>query len=207
MKKILLAVLLSVPLALCSATTFAQTILVIGDSLSSAYNMGEEQGWVNLLQDKLDKKYPESRYQVVNSSTSGDTTAGGLSRLPAMLEQHSPDVVIVELGANDGLRGLSLKQMKRNLEKMIELSMDKNAEVILAGMLLPPNYGELFNKKFHQVYLDLGDEQDITLIPFFLENVGGVAKYIQADGMHPNSDAQPLILDNVWPHLELLLEE
>lgn len=179
----------------------------MGDSLSAAYNMGEEQGWVNLLQEKLDKKYSKNRYQVVNSSTSGDTTAGGLSRLPAMLEQHSPDVVIVELGANDGLRGLPLKQMKHNLAKMIELSKEQNAQVILAGMHLPPNYGELFNKKFNQVYQDLGKEQDITLIPFFLANVGGVAEYIQADGMHPNSDAQPLILDNVWPHLESLLAE
>lgn len=197
--------------ALLSATVFstpasAQTVLVIGDSLSAAYNMKKEDGWVNLLQQRLDDK-GNGIHRVINSSISGDTTAGGLSRLPAALKTHQPTIVIIELGANDGLRGLSLQQIQRNLGRMIELAQQSNAVVLLAGMRLPPNYGEVYTQKFHQVFTDLAEREEIRLIPFFLANVGGVAELIQADGMHPNAKAQPIILNNVWVHLEPLLDD
>ena len=168
--------------------------------------MSQEQGWVNLLQQKFTKQHTDKHYKVINSSTSGDTTAGGLNRLPQMLSEHRPDIVIIELGANDGLRGLSLKQMKSNLAKMIALTKKSDAQAVLAGMHIPPNYGERFTRQFHQVYLDLEREHGITLIPFLLDQVGGIDNLIQADGMHPNAKAQPLILDNVWQHIETLLK-
>ena len=191
--------------ALASANTFAQSILVLGDSLSSAYNMNQQDGWVNLLQQKLTKEMPQANYKVVNSSTSGDTTAGGLSRLPTMLANHQPQIVIIELGANDGLRGLSLKQMRRNLQRMIDLSSANGASVVLAGMHIPPNYGERYMQLFHQIFVDLGQQQEVSLVPFLLDKVGGVSELIQADGLHPNAKAQPQILDNIWPYLEPLL--
>ncbi|UTW44965.1 arylesterase [bacterium SCSIO 12696] len=205
MKKVFFSVIFLLVASL-SATVPAQSILVLGDSLSSAYNMSQQQGWVNLLQQKLTDEYPSGNYRVINSSTSGDTTAGGLNRLPAMLSQHQPAVVIIELGGNDGLRGLSLKQMRNNLSRMIELSQENNAQVILAGMHIPPNYGQRYTQQFHQVYQDLTSDYNLSLIPFLLENVGGVSEFIQADGLHPNAKAQPVILANVWPHLEPLIE-
>ncbi|MCV6604482.1 MAG: arylesterase [Porticoccaceae bacterium] len=204
MKKTLLFAVVLVTFWL-PATASAQAILVLGDSLSSAYNMSQRQGWVNLLQQKLTQEYPQRRYKVVNSSTSGDTTAGGLNRLPDMLAKHQPEIVIIELGGNDGLRGLSLKQMRRNLHRMIELSRKNDARVVLAGMHIPPNYGQRYTEKFHQVFVELGEQADVALVPFLLENVGGVSELIQADGLHPNAKAQPVILDNVWPHLVPLL--
>ncbi|MDM3872519.1 arylesterase [Porticoccus sp. W117] len=204
MKKALLSAVFYFALLLPAAAA-AQSILVLGDSLSSAYNMSQEQGWVNLLQQKLTQQYPQARYKVVNSSTSGDTTAGGLNRLPAMLRQHQPKVVIIELGGNDGLRGLSLKQMRANLTRMIELSKNNDAQVVLAGMHIPPNYGQRYTQLFHQVYVELGQQQEIALVPFLLEDIGGVNDLMQADGIHPNAKAQPVILDNIWPHLEPLL--
>ncbi|MGS2724415.1 arylesterase [Porticoccus sp. GXU_MW_L64] len=204
MKKNLFAVAVTCCL-LMPTSAFAKTILVLGDSLSAAYNMSQEQGWVNLLQQKLTKQHSAPSYRVINSSTSGDTTAGGLNRLPAMLEKHRPAVVVIELGANDGLRGLSLKQMRANLERMIQLCNDNKANVLLAGMYIPPNYGPRYSQLFRQVFVDLGQQSGVTLIPFLLENVGGVTELIQADGLHPNARAQPVILDNVWPHLKPLL--
>ncbi len=196
MQRILYALLIFV----FSTIVSAKTILVVGDSLSAAYNMPLDAGWVKLLQQRI-----EPAHRVVNASISGDTSAGGLSRLPIALNQHSPDIVIVELGANDGLRGLSLKQMKANLEQMVRLSRQSGAEVIIAGMELPPNYGPAFNQKFRQIYTELASEQSISLIPFLLDDVAGKDHLIQPDGLHPNEHAQPLILDNVWPYLENLL--
>jgi len=159
-----------------------------------------EAGWVHLLSERLGPNH-----QVINASISGDTTAGGVNRLPAALKKHRPDIVILELGANDGLRGLSLTQMKQNLSKMIELSQTSGAKVILAAMHLPPNYGDLYNSKFHRVYTELKREHDIVLIPFLLDQVGGVDDMIQADGLHPNEKAQPVILVTVWAYLGELL--
>ncbi len=189
---------------LLSAPAFAQTILVMGDSLSAAYNMNEDDGWVNLLQQRLDAT-SDGNHKVINSSISGDTTTGGLSRLPAALKQHRPGIVIIELGANDGLRGMPLKLMQNNLRRMVKLAQDSGAEVLLAGIHLPPNYGEVYTKKFHQVFIDLAERENIAFVPFLLENVGGVSELIQSDGMHPNTRAQPIILNNVWVHLESII--
>lgn len=190
-----------------SASAASQTILVLGDSLSAAYNMPKEQGWVNLLSERLQTELPEQTFEVVNASISGDTTYGGLSRLPQALQTHQPAIVIIELGANDGLRGLPLKQLRSNLSQLAALAQQSGAQVMLAGMRLPTNYGKVFTERFHQVYIDVGQQENITLIPFFLQGVGGVAEMIQADGLHPNAKAQPIILDNVWPHLEPLLTD
>lgn len=186
--------------SLFSTIVSAKTILVVGDSLSAAYNMPLHSGWVELLRQRI-----EPSHRVVNSSISGDTSAGGIARLPQALDTHKPDIVILELGANDGLRGLSLKQMKRNLADMIRLAHSSGAEVLLAGMELPPNYGPVFNQRFRQIYTELASEERISLIPFFLDDVAGKDHLIQPDGLHPNERAQPMILDNVWPHLEKLL--
>lgn len=159
-----------------------------------------EAGWVHLLNEKL-----SPHHQVINASISGDTSAGGLARLPLSLESHRPDIVIVELGANDGLRGLSLEQLKKNLSAMIELAQANGAEVILAAMHLPPNYGDYYNNKFHRVYTDLERSYQVGLIPFLLDKVGGINELIQEDGLHPNEKAQPIILENVWLCLQKLL--
>ena len=182
----------------------AQTILVLGDSLSAAYNMPTEQGWVALLDKRLDEA-PGS-HQIINASISGDTTSAGLARFPQALQSHQPDIVILALGTNDGLRALDLTSIKENLAKMIELTESRGGQVLLAGMQLPPNYGPFFNNKFNAIYRDLASFYEVSLIPFLLDQVGGVNELTQADGLHPNAKAQPLILDNVWPHLQNLLE-
>jgi len=182
----------------------AQTILVLGDSLSAAYNMPTEQGWVALLDKRLEKT--SGSHQIINASIAGDTTSGGLSRLPLALQSHQPDIVILALGANDGLRALDLTSIKENLAKMIELTESRGGQVLLAGMQLPPNYGPFFNNKFNAIYRDLASFYEVSLIPFLLDEVGGVNELTQADGLHPNAKAQPLILNNVWPHLQNLLE-
>ncbi len=183
-----------------STIVSAKTVLVVGDSLSAAYNMPLDAGWVQLLHQRI-----QPAHIVVNASISGDTSAGGLSRIGHSLKQHKPDIVILELGANDGLRGLPLQQMKNNLASMIRLSQLSGAEVILAGMELPPNYGPAYNQKFRRIYSELDEEHKIRLVPFILARVAGKDQFIQADGLHPNESAQPLIMENVWPHLEKLL--
>lgn len=189
-------------LFLCAPIVSAKTILVLGDSLSAAYNMRIDQGWVYLLSKRLG-----SEYKVVNASVSGETSAGGLTRLSPSLSNHQPDIVILELGANDGLRGLPLSQMKQNLTRMVELSQQAGAQVLLAAMQLPPNYGPIYNQRFHDVYHELQASHAIRLIPFLLEGVGGVDTLIQADGLHPNEKAQPIILNTIWQHLEPMLAQ
>lgn len=181
----------------------AQTILVLGDSLSAAYNMPTEQGWVALLDKRLETT--NGSYQIINASISGDTTSAGLARLPAALQSYHPDIVILALGANDGLRGLPLNSMKQNLTKMIELTESQGGQVLLAGMQLPPNYGPFYNNKFIAIYKDLAKSHEVSLVPFLLDEVGGVNDLIQVDGLHPNAKAQPVILENVWSHLQALL--
>lgn len=180
------------------------TILVLGDSLSSGYGMNAAQGWVSLLQRRLTEAgYPQ---RVVNASISGDTSRGGLARLPAALEQHRPDIVILELGGNDGLRALPLKALEENLMAMIELSRKADAQVILAGMRIPPNYGPGYAERFHALYSQLAERYRLPLIPFLLEGVALDARLMQSDGIHPNVEAQARIVDNVWPVLEPLLK-
>lgn len=182
----------------------AQTILVLGDSLSAAYNMPTEQGWVALLDKRLTKV--ADSHHVINASISGDTTSGGLARLPQALQSHQPDIVILAVGTNDGLRALGLTSMKENLAKMIELTESQGRQVLLAGMKLPPNYGPFYNNKFIAIYRDLASSYEVSLIPFLLDRVGGVNELIQTDGLHPNAKAQPVILENVWPHVQDLLK-
>ena len=196
---------LSAALALmCTAQTAAAgTILIVGDSISAAFGLDTRVGWVSLLEQRLKEQGHDDK--VVNASISGDTSAGGLARLPALLAAHKPDVVIVELGGNDGLRGQPPAQLKQNLASMIDASKQKGANVLLLGMQLPPNYGPRYTTMFAAVYSQLAQEKQIPLVPFFLEGVGGIPKLMQADGIHPAAQAQPQLLENVWPALKPLL--
>lgn len=180
-----------------------RVILVVGDSLSSAYGMDAREGWVALLEDRLGER--DAGYRVVNASISGDTTAGGASRLPRALQRHDPDIVVIELGGNDGLRGIPLTETRANLERIIELAKAHGARVLLLGMRLPPNYGPLYTERFHQIYADLAAAHDVARVPFLLDGVGAVHELMQDDGIHPRPEAQATMLDNVWPHLEPLL--
>jgi acyl-CoA thioesterase-1 len=179
------------------------TILVLGDSLSAGFGLEARQGWVNLLRDRLSSQgFP---YRVVNASISGDTTLGGLDRLPAALASYHPRIVILELGGNDGLRGLPLQAMRDNLAKAIELSQQAGAKVLLLGMQIPPNYGPAYTRGFAQVYHQLAERYAISLVPFLLAGVSEVRQLMQADNIHPTAEAQPRLLDNVWPQLKPLL--
>jgi acyl-CoA thioesterase-1 len=179
-------------------------ILVLGDSLSAGFGMEARQGWVNLLRDRLSAQgFP---YRVVNASISGDTTLGGLDRLPAALTTQRPSIVILELGGNDGLRGLPLQAMRDNLAKAIELSQQAGAKVLLVGMQIPPNYGPAYTRGFMQIYRQLAERYAISLVPFLLAGVSEVRHLMQADNIHPTAEAQPRLLDNVWPQLEPLLK-
>ena len=180
------------------------TLLVVGDSLSAGYGLTDvDDGWVALLQKRLDDNSLALR--VVNASISGDTSAGGAARLPAAIERHQPEVVIIELGGNDGLRGLPLDVMQQNFESMINASQAIGAEVILFGMMIPPNYGERYTQEFTDQYATLSSRFDTALVPFFLENVALDASLMQADGIHPNEQAQPIMLDAVWPTIETVV--
>jgi len=182
----------------------APSILVVGDSLSAGYGIEIRNGWVTLLQQRLVKKgYPHA---VVNASISGDTTAGGRARLPAALNRHRPQIVILELGGNDGLRGLSLRETRANLNAMIKAAQSAGAQVLLVGIHLPPNYGPEFTRQFHAIYSELARAHDTALVPFLLEGVALAPGLMQPDGIHPRASAQPRLLDNVWPHLEPLLK-
>ena len=196
---------LSAALALmCMAQNAAAgTILIVGDSISAGFGLDTRLGWVSLLEQRLSKEGHDDK--VINASISGDTSAGGLARLPALLAEHKPDVVIVELGGNDGLRGQLPAQLKQNLASMIEASQQAGAKVLLLGMQLPPNYGARYTQAFAAVYGELANEKKVALVPFFLEGVGGKPELMQADRIHPAAGAQGLLLDNVWPALKPLL--
>lgn len=176
------------------------TLLVMGDSLSSAYGIEQDLGWVTLLAERL-----EGEVRVVNASISGETTSGGAQRFTDILGQRQPDIVLLELGGNDGLRGLAPQQMRSNLATMIEQSQQAGAEVLLLGIDIPPNYGQAYRDAFTGVFHSLADEYDIPLLPFLLEGVALNEQLMQSDGIHPTAEAQPMILDNVWPELEQLL--
>ncbi len=178
-------------------------ILVLGDSLSAAYGIPPAKGWVALLQRRLDRA--GYGYAVVNASISGETTVGGLERLPRALARHRPAVVILELGGNDGLRGLPVEQLRANLEAMITASQRAGARVVLAGIRIPLNYGQRYSEKFFSTYAELAGARKTALVPFFLEGVALREELFQDDGIHPGVEAQPILLDNVWPVLEPLL--
>ncbi len=183
----------------------AATVLVMGDSISAAFGLETQQGWVALLNDKLTTKSTE--FKVVNASVSGETTAGGLARFPDLLRKHQPQIVIIELGGNDGLRGLSLEYMAHNLTTMLQQAQEQDATVLLLGMRLPGNYGRRYTEAFYQVYQDVAKQHDVALVDFFLDGVGGVSGMMQADGVHPTQAAQPLLLKNAWRALGPLLSE
>ncbi len=199
------ALMLLLFLALAATAVQAEerpTLLVMGDSLSAAYGIEADEGWVSLLEARLDGKA-----RVVNASISGETSGGGASRLPELLGQHAPDIVLLELGGNDGLRGLPPSQFEANMRRMIEASQEAAARVLLLGIDIPPNYGQAYRDAFTGVYHRLADEYDLPLVPFLLEGVALEEHLMQRDGIHPTAEAQPLILENVWPELEALLEE
>jgi len=178
-----------------------ERVLVLGDSLSAAYNMPTESGWVAQLSERLG---PDSR--VINAAISGETTAGARARLPAALERHKPSIVIIALGGNDGLRGISPAAMRDNLLAMIERSRAAGARVLLAGVRLPANYGTAFIERFRQVYRDVAERTGVRLIPMLLDGVAEDPSLMQSDGIHPNAKAQPIILQTVWSGLAPLLE-
>ena len=178
-------------------------ILVLGDSLSAAYGIDRQQGWVALLQQRLQSRGYD--YEVINASITGDTTRGGLSRLPAALEREHPAVLIIALGGNDGLRGFAPQQTAENLRTMIRQGLATGASVLLLGIKVPANYGKAFGEKFHRIFLDLAQDEKVALVPFFLEGVAETRELMQADGIHPGVAAQPRILDNVWAGLAPLL--
>lgn len=179
-------------------------ILVLGDSLSSGHGISEQQGWVNLLRERLDENgYP---HQVVNASVSGDTTRDALSRLDTAVERHRPDIAIVELGGNDGLRAFSIDTIKGNLSRILATLREHGAKIVLLGMRMPPNYGPVYTQAFQDLYPALADEFDAALVPFFMAGVADDPALMQDDEVHPNAAAQPRLLDNVWPVLKPLLE-
>lgn len=184
-----------------SDVTLGIPLLVVGDSLSAAYGMMLEQSWVHLLAQRL----KERGYQVINASISGDTTGSGQRRLTKVLQEYQPKIVVLELGANDGLRGLSLKQMQNNLAGMIKESQEMGAKVLLLGMRIPSNYGKAYTQHFHQIYQDLAAAYQVSFVPFFLEGVALNRTLIQNDGLHLTATAQSQLLENVWIELERML--
>jgi acyl-CoA thioesterase-1 len=198
--------LLLVTLLLATAIARAgpPTILILGDSISAAYGIDTSQGWVALLQQRLRQEHFD--YRVVNASVSGDTTRTGLNRLDAALQQYRPAIVIVALGGNDGLRGLPFSEIETSLSRIIEVSQQQGAKVLLAGVRLPPNYGAFYNTRFAALFRQLADTRQVALVPRLLDGIDEHAELLQADGIHPTAAAQARILDNVWPHLLPLLD-
>jgi len=195
--------LLACLLVTCSAAASERTLLVFGDSLSAAYGLRTDQGWVALLQRRLQTQ--GYGYRVVNASISGETTDGGRARLARALSQHRPDLVILELGANDGLRGLPVKDIRANLAHMIDAIRQTKAQQLLLGIQIPPNYGQQYTKAFANMYVTLAKEQNVASVPFLLDGIALNKQLMQADGLHPNALGQPRVLENVWTSLQPLL--
>lgn len=182
-------------LASANAST-EQTMVILGDSLSAAYGIDEEQGWVQLLRNRLSDN--NIKIRVINASISGETTGGGLNRLSKILREYQPKLLVIELGGNDGLRGYPIKHMKKNLQKMIKMAQDQQAKVILLGMKIPPNYGQRYSELFYNSYLSTAEKMGVALVPFFLEGVATNPELMQTDGIHPTVEGQPRMLNNVW---------
>ena len=203
---LIVTALVALPASAKLISPSTQTILVFGDSLSASYGVPQGQGWVALLGTKLaQKQLSKTTYKVVNASISGETTSGGLASFGAALAINKPNIVILELGANDGLRGLPITEMQANLSQMIAQAKTVNAKVLLLGMRIPPNYGSKYSKNFSSTYANLAKQHNIALVPFLLEGVAGKPELIQADGLHPIAAAQPKLLENVWETLEKML--
>ncbi len=179
------------------------TVLVLGDSISAAYGIQREKGWVRLLQNRLDGM--GSGYRVVNASISGDTTGGGLARLPTALATHDPALVIIELGGNDGLRGYPIANIRKNLDELLRLASAGGRAVLLVGMQIPPNYGHRYTRAFQALFEDVAEARGIPVVASFLQDIGVRSELMQDDGIHPNTEAQPLLLDTLWPPIRALL--
>lgn len=191
-------------ISLMSMTATAKSIVVLGDSISAGYGIEVSQGWVTLLQQKLNAQGTD--YAVHNESITGDTTAGGLARIGPALSKHKPDIVIIELGANDGLRGLPPSLTHDNLAEIAHRARQAGAKVLLLGMKIPPNYGKRYTELFYNIYAQLAAELHIPYVPFVMEDVALNKDMMQPDGMHPNAKGQPVIADRVWPQLQPLLK-
>ena len=187
-----------------AASAAERSILVVGDSVSAAFGIAQSRGWVALLGERLKRERLD--YSVVNASVSGDTTAGGLARLKPALQKHHPAVVIIELGGNDGLRGMPVAGMKKNLSGMIEQSRRAGAGVLLIGMQMPPNYGPQYTGEFERAFAEVAKQQGAALLPFLFENLGAGREFFQPDGIHPTEAAQPVMLESVWKRLRPLLK-
>jgi acyl-CoA thioesterase-1 len=192
-------------IALQNAVASDRTILVFGDSLSAAYGIRPEQGWVALLTQRLQAQ--GYGYQIVNASVSGETTSGGLQRLPRALQLHHPGIVVLELGANDALRGLALSVTRANLAQMVRLSQEAGARVLLVGLRIPPNYGPRYTEEFASVFPELAKQYHLPLVPFLLQDVALNPARMQEDGMHPNAAGEAPVLDTLWPYLKPLLKK
>jgi acyl-CoA thioesterase-1 len=192
--------------ALCAAwsavSAAAGTVLVYGDSLSAAYGISQKDGWVSLLGERL----KSANYIVVNASISGETTAGGAARIDDALERFRPDVVVLALGGNDGLRGLPVAEMKANLRRIVRAAQGRNARVLVVGMRIPPNYGRKYTEEFFQAFAEVASEQRTAYVPFLLDGIGERRELFQSDQIHPTEAAQPLMLETVWPRLQPLLK-
>jgi acyl-CoA thioesterase-1 len=202
LKKLSVAACLTLAAA-ASAYSAPKTVLVVGDSLSAEYGITRGAGWVALLEQKLKAEKIPAR--VVNASISGETTIGGRTRLPALLDQHKPDIVVLELGANDGLRGLPVASAESNLRAMVNMAQQKKAKVMLVGMRMPPNYGRAYTESFFNMFKKLSTETRSPLVPFMLEGVADKPALFQADRLHPSAQAHPIILNNIWPTFSTLI--
>lgn len=191
--------------AAASTGSPAHAILVVGDSLSAEYGLKRGSGWVPLLAQRVSQQYPN--YRVVNASISGDTTSGGKARLPALLDQHKPAIVVLELGSNDALRGLALTMTERNLTDMARAAKTAGAEVLIVGMQIPPNYGRDYTERFAKVFQTVAQNENARLVPFLMDGMATNRALFQADGIHPNEQAQPALLENVWPGLKPMLTQ
>jgi len=179
----------------------AKTVLILGDSISAGYGIDPKQGWVQLLQKRLDQQYPK-QHKVVNASVSGETTSGALARLPKLLQTYKPNVVVIELGGNDGLRGQPPQMIQKNLDQLIQLSQKQKAQVILFGMKIPPNYGAAYSKAFENNYKVVSQKYQVKLLPFFLDGVAGQKQLMQNDLIHPNTQAQSKLLNLAYPYIK-----
>ena len=188
-------------LCLIPAVVSAKTIMIVGDSISAAYGMQAEQGWVYLLQKRLDQQYPK-KHKVVNASVSGETSSGAVARFPKLLQTYKPQIVVIELGGNDGLRGQSPLLIQKNLANLIQQSQQAKATVVILGMKIPPNYGTAYSQAFEKNYSIVSQQYKVKLMPFFLTGVAGNKNLMQSDLVHPNAKAQSILLNNAYPYIK-----
>ena len=203
LQRLIMTVALFISSHALPAYSASKTLLVLGDSLSAEYGLPRDTGWVYLLQQQLRREKYDLK--LVNASISGETTSGGKSRLPSLLQQHKPALVLIELGGNDGLRGLSLAATQANLREMMAMSTASGAKIVLVGMRVPPNYGADYSKRFAAMYQGLGREKNVRLVPFLLQGLDDTELFFQPDRIHPNQRAQPIMMENVWQVLKPML--